>query len=95
MMYLLPYLVITGIFAGLMIRWSIMEYLKEGWESVCLLYIIENPAKDRYYEEYLKTQSMIWIVLTFWEWDFRRFIICQTDVQNILDFFVRDDRVGK
>ncbi len=91
-------LVLMFLFAGFMIlRYIWMRYLTLSWLSVCIFYVVECAAQedwdDRTKVLRLCDCAAVWpmrlMMGYFWIWDFRRFIIDQTSMHNILDFYAQ------
>lgn len=77
------------------IRWLWLYYILYCWRQVCDTYYMIHYGEfgQQDYDRYIKVWPQ-WSILTyFWVWDFRRFIVNQTDMENILDYFAQGRKV--
>ena len=86
----------------LLFRYYAGLYLADAWYIVCVTYAAEKMRDDgwdarravRAIEEYSAIWPIFHIVIHFWIWDFRYFVINQDKMQIILDYFVEKRKVS-
>ncbi len=79
------------------LRYLWMDYLAQSWMLVCVDYVLRRGADEGWTPEVrlLKVldYSAVWpmsqMLSHFWIWDFRRFIVNETEATNILDFYAQ------
>jgi hypothetical protein len=95
-MITLAYCLIGGLSLLLTVRYLYLAYMRATWREMCVQYAFdskpESSAELNEIASYMITTDMIQMVLEFWTWDFRQYVM--TDgLRKMLDFYQRAAKV--
>lgn len=92
-MHIIAYLLIAFLLAVLAFRWLWASYMKSIWEEVVVMYVSKTGARSAEVIRLVETWPLYLIVLTFWRWNYRDFLVNQDDVSRLLGYFEQPEGV--
>jgi len=99
-MVITAWIAFIGLALVLLFRYLAADYLARSWLAVCVLYVgaksKENDWNSTESLDKVRDYAAVWpirlMVCYFWIWDFRRFIVNQDEMNNIVDYFLPVDQ---
>ncbi len=87
---ILPWILICLISLIIILRYFWLKDITKSWNEVVALYLIESGQKleNKEFDELSQTIPFYQMLITIWIWDFRKFLINQDGLSNIIDFYI-------